>query len=115
MRTTRTTWLRSLWLRGLAGLLFALVTAAPVAAADRAAEGAGGDRKPAERATARININEATKSELMKLEGVGAGTAERIIAHRQAHGPFRRPQDLGKVEGVGKGILEKNAGRIAVR
>ncbi len=52
---------------------------------------------------------------LMKLSGVGPGTADRIISYRQAHGPFRRAQDLEKVEGVGKGVLEKNEGRIAVK
>jgi competence protein ComEA len=62
-----------------------------------------------------VNINQAGKGDLMTLAGVGAGTAERIIAHRQRHGPFRRPQDLEKVEGIGKGVLERDAGRIVVR
>jgi competence protein ComEA len=72
------------------------------------------DDKPA-RAESRVNINEATRAQLMKLSGVGPGTADRIISYRQAHGPFRRAQDLEKVEGVGKGVLEKNEGRIAVK
>ena len=54
--------------------------------------------------------DEAGRAELMKLSGVGPGTADRIISYRQAHGPFRRLQDLSKVEGVGKGVLERNAG-----
>lgn len=63
----------------------------------------------------KVNINEASRAQLMKLSGVGPGTADRIISYRQAHGPFRRAQDLEKVEGVGKGVLEKNEGRIAVK
>ena len=63
----------------------------------------------------RININEATRAQLMKLSGVGPGMADRIISYRQAHGPFRRAQDLEKVEGVGKGVIERNEGRIAVK
>jgi competence protein ComEA len=51
----------------------------------------------------------------MKLSGVGPGTADRIIEYRQAHGPFRRVQDLEKVEGVGKGVIERNEGRMAVK
>jgi len=51
----------------------------------------------------------------MKLIGVGAGTADRIIAYREAHGPFKRAQDLQKVEGVGKGVLEKNLDRLTVK
>jgi len=72
------------------------------------------DDKPA-RTESKVNINEATRAQLMKLSGVGPGTADRIISYRQAHGPFRRAQDLEKVEGVGKGVLEKNEGRIAVK
>ena len=66
-------------------------------------------------AEGKVNINEASRAQLMKLSGVGPGTADRIISYRQAHGPFRRAQDLEKVEGVGKGVLEKNEGRIAVK
>jgi len=51
----------------------------------------------------------------MKLEGVGAGAAKKIIAWREAHGPFRHLHDLEKVPGVGRDVLEKNHGRIAVK
>ena len=80
--------------------------------------GAGSEDKPARadaKAEAKVNINEASKTELMKLEGVGAATAQKIIAYREVHGPFKRAQDLVKVEGVGKAVLEKNAGRITVK
>ena len=63
----------------------------------------------------KVNINEATKTELMKLAGVGAGSAQTIIEYREAHGPFKKAQDLEKVDGVGKGVLEKNSGRITVK
>ena len=48
----------------------------------------------------------------MKLAGVGPGGAQKIIDYRDAHGPFKKAQDLEKVDGVGKGVIEKNAGRI---
>ena len=67
------------------------------------------------KADGKININEASRAQLMKLSGIGPGTADRIIEYRQAHGPFRRVQDLEKVEGVGKGVIERNEGRIAVK
>jgi len=63
----------------------------------------------------RININEASQSELMKLAGVGPGGAQKIIDYREAHGPFKKAQDLEKVDGIGKGVIEKNAGRITVK
>jgi competence protein ComEA len=64
----------------------------------------------------KVNINAASKADLMKLDGVGAGAAQKIIAYRQANGPFKRPQDLAKVDGLAaKGVIEKNAGRITVK
>jgi competence protein ComEA len=51
----------------------------------------------------------------MKLAGVGAGGAQKIIDYRDAHGPFKKAQDLEKVDGIGKGVIEKNAGRIVVK
>ncbi len=63
----------------------------------------------------KININEASKTELMKLAGVGAGSAQKIIDFRTANGPFKKAQDLEKVDGIGKGVIEKNAGRITVK
>ena len=72
--------------------------------------------KPAKAKTeGRVNINEASKAELMKLAGVGPGGAQKIIDYRDAHGPFKKAQDLEKVDGVGKGVIEKNAGRIVVK
>ena len=73
------------------------------------------EAKEASPAEHKVNINEAGQAELMKLEGVGAGAAKKIIAWREAHGPFRHLHDLEKVRGVGRDVLEKNHGRIAVK
>jgi competence protein ComEA len=64
---------------------------------------------------AKVNINAATKAQLMTLDGIGAATARRIIEHREANGPFGKPDDLARVDGVGKAVVEKNAARITVR
>ena len=85
---------------------------AAVAAEDKHAKGAV---KDASQVGHKVNINEAGQTELMKLEGVGAGAAKKIIAWREAHGPFKRLQDLEKVPGVGREVVEKNHGRIAVK
>jgi competence protein ComEA len=76
---------------------------------------AQGEAKGSSPAEHKVNINEASQAELMKLEGVGAGAAKKIIAWREAHGPFKRLHDLEKVPGVGRDVLEKNHGRIAVK
>lgn len=47
----------------------------------------------------RININSAGIDELVQLPGVGRRAAERIVAHREAHGPFGSLDDLHAVEG----------------
>jgi competence ComEA-like helix-hairpin-helix protein len=48
----------------------------------------------------RININTASIENLQTLPGIGPKLAARIIAHRQKHGPFKRPQDLIIVRGM---------------
>jgi competence protein ComEA len=66
-------------------------------------------------AVERININTASVKELQKLEGVGRGVAQRIVEYREAHGPFKRGEDLRKVEGVGAATFERNRERIVVK
>jgi competence protein ComEA len=66
-------------------------------------------------AVEKININTATVKDLMKLDGVGRGVAQRIVAYREANGPFKRGEDLRKVEGVGAATFERNRERIVVK
>jgi competence ComEA-like helix-hairpin-helix protein len=50
--------------------------------------------------TGQINLNTATAAELEKLPGVGKVIAERIVAHREQYGPFRRPEHVMMVRGI---------------
>ena len=54
----------------------------------------------------KVNINTASAEELDALPGIGAQRAADIIADREANGPFRIPEDLTRVPGIGEGILE---------
>jgi competence protein ComEA len=49
-----------------------------------------------------VNLNTATLTELLQLPRVGPRTAERILAFRQDHGPFQRPEELMNVKGIGE-------------
>lgn len=62
----------------------------------------------------KVNINTASKAELMKLDGIGPSLADKIIEYRNAHGPFKKPEDIRKIQGIGKGLWEKNRNAIAV-
>lgn len=57
--------------------------------------------------TAKVNINKADLAEIQTLKGVGAKRAQDIIDYREANGPFKSLEDLGKVAGFGEKSLEK--------
>ncbi len=48
-----------------------------------------------------ININTADAKQLEALPGIGPAIAERIVQYRQAHGPFKNPEDIKNVQGIG--------------
>ncbi len=60
-----------------------------------------------EAAPLSININTASAEELCRLPRIGPKTAARIIAYRDANGPFKAKKELEKVRGIGPKTLEK--------
>lgn len=50
----------------------------------------------------RLDINSASKIQLMDLPGIGEAIAQRIIDYRSANGPFQTTEDLLNIEGIGK-------------
>lgn len=50
----------------------------------------------------KVNINTASSEELQTLSGVGPSTAQKIIAEREANGPFASPEDIQRVSGIGE-------------
>lgn len=63
----------------------------------------------------KININTASVEELTQLDRVGPKYAERIVAYRDANGPFETPEDIMLVAGIGEKTFEANKDRIIVK
>ena len=62
-----------------------------------------------------VNVNTADAKTLSaELKGVGISKARAIVAYREKHGPFRSPDDLSLVTGIGERTLEINRNDIQV-
>lgn len=62
----------------------------------------------------RININTATKEELMEIPGIGAAKAEDILAYRKENGPFSGVREIMNVSGIKEGLFQKMEDYITV-
>jgi len=72
--------------------------------------GSGGGKKLP---SAPIDLNTASKAQLMMLPGVGEKTADAIIETRKQH-PFRKPEEIMKVKGIGEKKFENMRPYIVV-
>jgi competence protein ComEA len=89
------------------GLLCGLLLAG---AGGRGAVAAGA--APAEHA-GRVDLNTASAEELAQLPGIGPAKAQAIVEYR-SEAPFRRPDDLRKVKGIGDKLYERIKDQITV-
>ena len=55
----------------------------------------------------KVNINTASKEELMTIPGVGEAKASAIIAYRKEHGKFSSIEEVKQVEGIKDGVYSK--------
>ena len=62
----------------------------------------------------RVNINTANEAELCTISGVGESTAKKIIAEREANGPFASVDDITRVSGIGEKKLASMRDSICV-
>ena len=53
-----------------------------------------------------VPLNTASAKELTALPGVGETLAEAIVRYREEYGPFRTPEDLMDVPGIGEGVMD---------
>ena len=61
-----------------------------------------------------VNLNTATKEELMTLSGIGESRAEDIIRYREENGGFQNIEDIMKVPGIKDAAFQKIKDRITV-
>lgn len=86
----------------------ALNLAAPLSAGQQVVvpgQGAGGTSAVSGAGDGLVSLNQATDAELEELPGVGPVLAERIVSHRDSHGPFQTVEDLLQVPGIGEAKL----------
>lgn len=67
-----------------------------------------------ESAAGLVNINQASKEQLMALPGIGESRAEDIIRYREESGGFQRIEDIMKVSGIKDAAFQKIKDSIAV-
>lgn len=61
-----------------------------------------------------INLNFATKEQLMTLTGIGEARAKDIIAYREEHGGFQTVEEIMKVPGIKEAAFAKIKNDIVV-
>ncbi|MBN2282920.1 MAG: helix-hairpin-helix domain-containing protein [Deltaproteobacteria bacterium] len=61
-----------------------------------------------------VNINTASADDLCTLSGIGKTVAQRIVDYRDLNGPFKTPEGLMEVKGVGAKIFDANKDRITI-
>lgn len=62
----------------------------------------------------KVNLNTATKEELMTLSGVGESRADSIIAYREENGRFQNTEELMQISGIKEGLYNKIKDNITV-
>ena len=55
----------------------------------------------------KVNINTASKEELMTLPGIGESKADAILAYRERYGHFLEPEELMEIEGIKEAVFSK--------
>ncbi|MEO8479560.1 MAG: ComEA family DNA-binding protein [Gemmatimonadota bacterium] len=62
----------------------------------------------------RISLNRASQRELEQLPGIGAVRAAAIIAFRDSAGPFRQTEQLYRVPGLPRQVVERLSGLVRI-
>nr|WP_294490804.1 ComEA family DNA-binding protein [uncultured Mediterraneibacter sp.] len=76
---------------------------------EEAAQGTGVETESTVTGTeqSKVNINTASKEELMTLTGIGEAKAGSILKYREEHGAFGSVEELMEIEGIKEGVFNK--------
>lgn len=74
----------------------------------------GTDANVSVQKTDRVNINTASKEELMTLSGIGESKASQILSYREENGFFQKTEDIMNISGIKEGVFGKIKDRITV-
>jgi competence ComEA-like helix-hairpin-helix protein len=68
----------------------------------------------AETRSSVVNVNNANATQLALLPRVGPSVAQRIVDYRKQNGPFKKPEDLMLVQGIGEKTFQLLKPYVAV-
>lgn len=63
---------------------------------------------------AMVDINNASSSELLELNGIGKAKAQKIITYRESHECFKSMDELSRVDGISKSIVSNNRNILSI-
>lgn len=61
-----------------------------------------------------MDINNATSSELLEINGIGKAKAAKIIEYRELNQCFKSIDELSKIEGISKQLVDKNRDELSL-
>ena len=68
----------------------------------------------ADSSSGKVNLNTASKEQLMTIPGIGESKADSIISYREKNGAFSKVEEVMNISGIKDGLFEKMKEYITV-
>lgn len=81
---------------------------------DFSGNGSSGGASAGDGQPGKVNINTATKEELMTLNGIGEAKAVQIVSYRESNGAFKKIEEIMNISGIKDGVFSKIKDYITV-